>query len=191
MIHLRDIHSKEYCARVLCEVTPATGKAAPIFNNTWGGGDRKRIQCKAPSFPATDAMLHATKARVMDVLCKALHWDENNTFGPSSVLVSKPGCKEQMKHTDYEVPVEGFGRCRPRGFPCGVIIALQNGTKLISFGRRGSRRQRRQVTELAAGDVLIFHGDMVHAGAAYDDTNVRLHMYVDSSIYPRVENTVF
>ena len=32
---------------------------------------------------------------------------------------------------------------------------------------------------LNCGDMLVFRGDLVHAGAAFDQLNVRLHAYLD------------
>ena len=37
---------------------------------------------------------------------------------------------------------------------------------------------------LNAGDVVIFRGDFVHTGAAYDACNLSLHLYVDSPRAP-------
>ena len=45
--------------------------------------------------------------------------------------------------------------------------------------------------ELSAGDVVIFRGDLAHAGAAYASENVRLHVYVDSPLHPRCPNTTY
>ena len=39
-------------------------------------------------------------------------------------------------------------------------------------------------TCLNAGDVVIFRGDLVHTGAAYDACNLSLHLYVDSPRAP-------
>ena len=36
-----------------------------------------------------------------------------------------------------------------------------------------------QVLQLKAGRLLLFRGDMVHAGGAYNDLNFRLHFYLD------------
>ena len=33
--------------------------------------------------------------------------------------------------------------------------------------------------QLEAGDILLFDGDVVHAGAAYAEKNTRLHVYLD------------
>ena len=35
------------------------------------------------------------------------------------------------------------------------------------------------VVRLAPGDVLVFDGDVAHAGASYCECNLRLHTYLD------------
>ena len=36
---------------------------------------------------------------------------------------------------------------------------------------------------MRTGDVLVFDGDLVHAGSAYDEQNDRLHCYVNTYRY--------
>lgn len=169
----------------------ADAKARTIFNNV-GINDRKRVQCELPVTPQTSALTAKVGALVKATLGRIGHWDEDTNFlSTASVLKSKPGCKEQRAHTDFDVPAEGFGRHRPHGFPCGVIVALQDGTKFVVHGLRGGRVKKRTVVEMKAGDVLIFHGDLEHAGAAYDIENTRVHYYVDSTRFPRIPNKVY
>jgi len=80
--------------------------------------------------------------------------------------------------------------------PVNVLVALQDSTtlevwpeshRLISsmvksekLGKDDCFSQTR--LSLSRGDVLLFRGDLVHAGSAYDDNNVRLHCYMDMSV---------
>jgi hypothetical protein len=41
---------------------------------------------------------------------------------------------------------------------------------------------------LSRGDILFFRGDLIHAGSAYAEANVRLHMYLDHPMAPRDAN---
>jgi hypothetical protein len=67
-------------------------------------------------------------------------------------------------------------------------VALQDGTTLDVWpgalttepGRWPASIPRCQV-RLQAGDVLLFRGDLVHAGSAYNAANVRLHCYLDAA----------
>jgi hypothetical protein len=40
---------------------------------------------------------------------------------------------------------------------------------------------------LHKGDALLFRGDLTHAGSAYDLSNTRVHVYLDTNV-KRVEN---
>ena len=44
---------------------------------------------------------------------------------------------------------------------------------------------------LDKGDILVFRGDLVHAGSSYKDDNIRIHAYLDSPVVPRDKNTTF
>lgn len=114
-------------------------------------------------------------------------------FTTWSVLQSRPGCAEQRPHTDYDVEDPGFQAAMAAGSPpFGVLTALEPGTHLVTYGLRGSAtREDRQDVCLEPGDVLVFRGDVVHAGAAYDSDNVRLHAYLDSNMVERRGNSTW
>ena len=89
-----------------------------------------------------------------------------HVLGGAVVLRSKPGCEQQMWHTDYDPDALRRKRIKPRG----VIIALENDTCFVTPDKHYT---------LESGDVLCFDGDEIHAGAAYSKENVRLHLYLD------------
>jgi hypothetical protein len=114
-------------------------------------------------------------------------------------LLSKKSCKEQLEHTDFspatlaKVLVE---------MPLACLVALTDGTVFdvwpyaICFDK--SRTYKPMQIRLNAGDVLIFRGDLVHAGAAVGEVeNVRIHAYLDADGIKRpkhkdgVEETYF
>ncbi|KAJ0411450.1 hypothetical protein ATCC90586_008499 [Pythium insidiosum] len=41
-----------------------------------------------------------------------------------------------------------------------------------------SRQHDETVVDLAAGNMILFHGDMIHVGAAYSKENIRIHAYL-------------
>ena len=63
-----------------------------------------------------------------------------------------------------------------------MLVSLQDNTKLVvyPFDKGGEEVP----LTLNAGDVVIFRGDLVHTGAAYDACNLSLHLYVDSPRAP-------
>ena len=60
--------------------------------------------------------------------------------------------------------------------PASVILALQDGARL--WVRDREQKRTREVV-LRAGDVLVFEGDVAHAGASYCARNMRVHVYLD------------
>ena len=60
--------------------------------------------------------------------------------------------------------------------PASVILALEDGARL--WVRDEDGRTEREIV-LRAGDVLVFDGDVAHAGAAYLSANTRVHVYLD------------
>lgn len=97
------------------------------------------------------------------------------------ILRSEAGCKSQRAHTDY-LPKD-LKKMNGQ-VPLACIIAVQNETWFECWPGAfdcfdGSNSFEFQKLVLNAGDVLVFRGDFVHAGAAFDDCNIRVHVYLD------------
>ena len=78
--------------------------------------------------------------------------------------------RQQPLHYDYN-PKQLRGSERK---PAGVLLALEHGARMRVMGEHGVR-----MICLEPGDVLVFDGDVVHAGAAYRAPNTRVHVYLD------------
>jgi len=100
-------------------------------------------------------------------------------IGMCVCLMSKPGCQKQAWHTDYDMAEVS----RLEFKPAGVIVALEDNTFFEEYPNT------RHV--LHRGDALIFEGDVVHAGSAYDVHNVRLHAYLDVDTHKRSANKTY
>lgn len=98
--------------------------------------------------------------------------------GTIAILHSKSGCRRQQWHTDYDPDLCKMAKVKPMG----VIFAFENSTYF-------NTRNRKIV--LKKGQVLIFDGDMVHAGSAYEKENTRMHLYLDSDEVPRLRNKTY
>lgn len=95
-------------------------------------------------------------------------------FRRAAALVSLPGCKQQAWHTDYDptcLSAEAGAASERRQKPASAILGLQEHTRLAFLGGH---------VALSRGDVVVFDGDVVHAGAAYSDQNIRLFVYLDA-----------
>ena len=60
--------------------------------------------------------------------------------------------------------------------PCSAILGLQPGARLYVYDPALCC----DVTVLVpVGHILLFDGDVAHAGACYATTNTRVHVYLD------------
>jgi hypothetical protein len=94
------------------------------------------------------------------------------------VLHSYVGCAQQGFHTDY--PVRAVARAPKK--PLGVLLALESQTRLVV--------EEGEIS-VPPGWACIFDGDLVHAGAAYDTENTRVHVYLDAPSVDRPSNMVW
>ena len=138
-------------------------------------------------------------------LCKAGKLSKRR-FGKSVALYSYQGCEVQPWHIDFSdkpkpkpqskkakvgvsgeaskaerewavrvEQLEGIRGLQDREKPLGVFWALEKGCKIMLAGPGGEAVE----VCLEEGDVLLFDGDLVHAGAAYPDCdNIRMHVYL-------------
>ena len=122
------------------------------------------------------------KQRIMDVVARRHPGHEVRGM---VALRSEVGCAEQPAHTDYlqEGPSSGWYDWDTDSVPLSCIVALQDGTELnvwpeaIRFN--WTRPYNRQRLVLNRGDVVVFRGDLVHAGVAYGQPNHRIHCFLE------------
>ena len=135
----------------------------------------------------------APKHPLMLLLMDALAQDgalRKREMGKSVALYSSKGCEQQPWHIDFDprCKKQKLGELeepeqqrelqrdlRDRDKPQGVFWAVQEGCRLMVVGSEGESVE----VHLELGDVLIFDGDLVHAGAAYPERdNLRVHVYL-------------
>lgn len=100
------------------------------------------------------------------------------TCGDAVFLHSMPGCQQQQWHTDFDP----FAVMLARKKPLGVVVALEDETFFATPSK---------MYQMAPGDIVIFEGDTVHAGSAYDASNTRMHIYIDTASCPRKHNKTY
>jgi hypothetical protein len=100
------------------------------------------------------------------------------------VLLSEAGCAPQRCHTDYAPDNLNDAAGNDEDMPLACLVVLMDGTCFdvwpgaIRFDS-GIKRYHMRLS-LNAGDVLIFRGDLAHAGADFPEAaNVRVHVYMD------------
>ena len=138
-------------------------KGTTIFNP-----DKKRRQI---TLKKTNSIFKKIKLKLGTYL-------KQHNIGGLVILHSKKGCKQQRWHTDYDVQQVHESVSKPYG----VIIALQNDTKFETPNKQFI---------LQKGDMLLFRGDIVHAGASYEKENTRIHVYLDVPEIKRRRNTTW
>ena len=89
--------------------------------------------------------------------------------------------KHQPRHAD-SAPRNSLRNSRPEDVPLACIVALQDGTRLYVWPFDTGEMEEIVLNE---GDMILFRGDLGHAGAEYDEENWRLHVYLDSPLIER------
>ena len=222
-IHVQGaVHNVDQGLAAQCRgVTAEHDRNFTVFNyNHDRGDDFKRSQTHVqelkdvPAFQPLQACISAFQATLENLLvgtsyCSPQISDRRTVDWV--VLHSEPGCQSQQPHTDYDpekvkLAERNNGSC---AVPLGVICAIEPGTMLVAYpGSHLSGQQSvsqglglPQIVHFEAGDLVLFRGDFVHAGAAYSSYgpgNVRLHAYLDvfspgsaEPLLERQENTTY
>lgn len=157
-------------------------KGEVIFNNVKGvdsrHNDKKRVQLPVDKIVDAAPFKSTLTARLAPLFPR-------HTVDSMVALMSKLMCKAQLEHTDYSPKT--LAGATDETMPLASLCALMDGTLFdvwpgaIRFDR--TRSYKPMQIKLNKGDVLIFRGDLVHAGAACpgEMENVRIHAYLDAA----------
>lgn len=158
-------------------------KAAPIFNDNIINrrNDHLRRQIALPN----------RQKWLSTVRQKLQHTYPEHYVTDAVLLQSLAGCRRQAAHCDY-IPTPELLVTKTK--PLLFILALEDNTYLDVWAGSHLRKSLRgrpilptRLT-LNAGDAIIFRSDLVHAGSAYDKSNIRIHFYIDHPSVPRDPN---
>ena len=71
--------------------------------------------------------------------------------------------------------------------PLSALLAIEPGTKLWVFPNGCEAEEDAFLATIEVGEVMVWRGDLVHAGAGYAVEHTRIHAYVDppASVYAR------
>ena len=140
----------------------AASKEAETIKAQQTDDKRKQVKLEKTN-PVVKEMLS-----VLDKKCEL----EGRSFEEFHALQSLPGCRRQGLHWDFDPDMcEGLQRK-----PVSAFLTMEYGTRLHV------RDEAENVTipvVLEPGDILVFEGDVAHAGAAYVSRNTRVHVYGD------------
>lgn len=165
------------------------------FNEQIGKNDHNRRQ--AP-LRLNNETLQQFDAQIQKLVREKI----NTALIPSNpvVLHSRANCQAQAAHCDYE-PDKAFKSIKSDAHcPLALLVCLQPETTLRVwpnsiklFTKSESALKHIQpiegvILQMNPGDVVVFRGDLVHAGSSYARDNVRIHYYLDSDYTPRFAN---
>jgi hypothetical protein len=133
---------------------------------TAGQGDKRRLQLKqdATNLPFADLVRPA-----LEGACPGRELAEVNT------ICSRPPCQQQKVHYDYNP--DHVQILAPARKPRSAMLSLMWGTRLIVYD---SVLGHLVLVPIPPGCILLFDGDVAHAGAAYHAQNTRVHVYMDA-----------
>lgn len=156
-----------------------------------GDGLRRQLFAKDVRDAGTKKFL----ARLQVKLCELIPRRNANDI---VILQSLPGCAAQQPHRDYDPylheQVNDDGVLG--GFPLGCLVALEDGTRfdawpatILPYSSNGL--VKRTTLVLNKGDILVFRGDLIHAGSSFGVKNTRVHAFLDCRGYRRHPNSSY
>jgi len=201
-------HDREALLRM---ARPSTGKTKVIFNAETEGdvsihsGDGRRSQLfldESPGVRVAQDVSRRFKAFAASKL--------PNHVPNSPVLIrSEPGCAVQPPHCDADLTAASVASActtsATRFAPCAMLVAIQEGSYFDAWPNTPELMRTSALRLCAApaesvphvlvflqpGDVILFRGDLVHAGSAYTKANTRFHMFLDHATIPRHPDVTF
>ena len=111
----------------------------------------------------------------------------NRLVSLKSTRCRTKGKQHQPRHADSAQKDSLRGEL-PHDVPLAALLAIQGRTQLHVWP---FDTDKEEIVELEDGDLLIFRGDLGHAGAEYNEedmhggVHLRLHVYIDSPLIER------
>ena len=109
--------------------------------------------------------------------CTPAHFDQPGAADVASTLGWQPA------HADFPTMADGREltdlQLPAADVPLSVMVAIEPGARLWIFPEGCESRENALLVELNLGDILVWRGDIVHAGAGYHVIHYRVHAYVD------------
>lgn len=152
-------------------------KGTTIFNGM-GGNDNLRWQYRAVC-SKFQKQFHIDKiVSEMKKFLKNSEFEKVRYRIEPSLLMSLPGCAEQPIHSDYNVlTIDDFHKSNKSFI---ALYSMMDQTKFVV------KTESETITLLLnKGELLLARGTLLHAGASYEELNVRIHFYIDPLVRKR------
>ena len=109
--------------------------------------------------------------------------ESGRTFGDATALIREGGCQNQTVHTDWNFEqVKALKTTKPRS----AWVVLEKGAKLTLGLLPSTMTLELMARHLNVGDIVLFDGDVPHAGSAYLKRNIGMHVYLDVAGVDRI-----
>jgi len=188
-------------ARQLSESIKATIRASKewedVFNGKSGKGEltrdgsRQQTRSNADWDPAVRPLLESDLRDLGALRCtNGQEKSLNQLVALKSYRRRSKAKKHQPRHAD-SAERNSLRDQAPDAVPLAALLAIQGRTRLHVWPFDS---EDEEVIHLDEGDLLIFRGDLGHAGAEYDDedlvdgVHLRLHVYIDSPVIERAKD---
>lgn len=155
-------------------------------NSIFNGNENKRF-----AHPVPDLVEHPLLETVQTILKERY---KHLNFKDFSIIISLAGCARQPMHGDFDGA--HFDTAFETGvfekYPLSSIFMYQDGGKLlfrecsINESKEDVRLRPMKPFTFFRGEIVVFRGDVKHAGDAYNYEHTRAHVYGDHPDLPRV-----
>lgn len=152
----------------------ASGLFGDIFQKLDEKNDRKRLHLLDndlkyhPKYKNVKATLDNIKSAVLEKV-EGMVDKKKGIRVNISVLYSKPGCEEQDCHPRYYVGSTTI---------LSALVGIQQGT-CLNLSKSSSTRAKKVEKNIHQGSAIIIDASKtIHGGCSYDESNIRLHMYI-------------
>lgn len=165
------------------------GGTGTLLTKVHNAEKKKTLQAVSNSFDTVEkdskrkqVELNANEKHVKMWLNKLASLGENLGEVQCRIMYSETGCPEQEFHRDYDPALTN------ENTPRVALLAIQNETPIHLVDEH---RNKMYTVTLNRGDCVVFDGRMIHAGAAFDKDNIRVHAYLNLSPDNTPENKVW
>ena len=186
-LHLKN--QLQVTPRVIRSLHTRTINADTIFNyNEHKDNDYLRLQ--APIQPLETKGLTELVTAAENILRNNSLITDTHALKDWVLLISRKGCQSQHAHFDNDPQL--LASLPDQQIPLALLVGVQDGGILLVWPRNMPEGSTMVKVEYNRGDLVIFRGDLKHAGAEYSNgRHMRLHCYIDHVCVPRQQNTTF
>lgn len=171
---LKDVVPKDKVDAFLSVAEDRDLEYTPIFKSVFSDNfDERRLQALFPDQPMQQFQDVQDAVRSSIIIPADMQWIDRKW----TILKSLAGGGEQDSHQDFPRVETSRARKDKDTIQAGLLVGLMPDTHIIVYEGcfAEADAEKRLKVGYGPGDVVLFRGDLVHAGAAFPDLNYRVH----------------